>query len=271
LTAIQIPRTEQVARLKVQRPAHDLLRNVLDPLDLHLANGDLGPRIHLEHRLSKPVFLIDVEVPVHLGERVSQIGQPDADGVGRGEQQQPIEGIADVQRQRIEDLVRRHDLLEPAHRNRVHPHRFAFLDLEPNPGFRRCPAHDRIDRRVDESALTVQRGDPQHVAAKLGLVQVALLPEPDPTDERIPREPRGLRRLDGSPQLVVADGTVPVELHRTHHQAALGATLGGSGDGGRGSGDRTCQREQIPSYGANLPSVADGPNPTVIDGPAEDR
>ena len=96
-----------------------------------------------------------------------------------------------------------------------------FLDPERDVGVAVGPSHRRIHRHVRKAAPLVQHLEPEHVAAELGLVEVALLPQADPPDQRKCREPARLRRADRRGERGLVDGGVAFELELTHDPRLL--------------------------------------------------
>ena len=122
---------------------------------------------------------VGVEAPEHLGERIPTVLNRDANGVGRGEQEEPVERVALHERQVPSQRPQRQNVIHAGNREIRDADGFAFVNQKTNGYDIFGPMNQRVDPRVRIAASVVEEPEAQDVAPELALVEIPLLPQAD--------------------------------------------------------------------------------------------
>ena len=243
LRQVELLLAEPVPWLDRKHPPYRRGVDLLRSIDQHLPHPHLRPGKRFQRGGRPQRGDVDVVVAQDVGVRIALIPQPAHDRIAGGLEQQPVEGVANLERQVALQARQVENPVEPLQLERRQPHRIPFVEAKLDIHVPALALDQRVHDNVHIAALTVQQHQPDDVAAELELVERPLLPESHPAQEWAGRERAGIRGHDRRAERVVVDGVITLEGKATDHPFRLLLCAEWKG-GHRKHGDEQSQRER---------------------------
>ena len=228
LVEVPLALEELVPRIRAPRPRHEQVphhRGIQPPDPLHPHRPEPRPpaRRDIQGHLGRVLGLGAHETGVDGGLGEPAVLEPGGDAVGRRLHQVAVEDRPLAERQVEQQPVARAlgQRVEAVDREIGHEDRPPLRDAERHVGVVVRAAHYGVHGDVGKPAALVQDLQAEHVAAELGLVEVALGAQADPAHQRRGREPARVGGADRGGERRLVDGRVALELELADHPLRL--------------------------------------------------